>query len=64
MIFKRRKHPEIKGYRLIMDYPGNQRPLGAFEPYTSGEFSKYPKIWEPVYYEDVIRDKKLKQLGI
>jgi hypothetical protein len=43
MIFKR-KHPEIKGYVLIMDYPGNRRPLGTFEPYTSGEFSKYPKI--------------------
>jgi len=59
-----RKHPEIKGYVLIMDYPGNRRPLGTFEPYTSGEFSKYPQIWKPVYYEDVIRDKKLKQLGI
>ncbi len=63
MIFKR-KHPEIKGYKLIMDYPGNRRPLGTFEPYTTGEFSKYPQIWMPVYYDDVIRDKKLKKLGI
>lgn len=59
-----RKHPEIKGYVLIMDYPGNRRPLGTFEPYTSGLFNKYPHIWKPVYYEDVIRDNKLKQLGI
>ncbi len=63
MIFKR-KHPKIKGYKLIMDYPGNRRPLGTFEPYTTGEFSKYPQIWMPVYYDDVIRDKKLKKLGI
>ena len=53
-----RKHPEIKGYRLIIDYPGNRRPLGTFEPYTSGDFSRY------VYHEDILRDKKLKQLGI
>ncbi len=59
-----RQHPEIKGYKLIMDYPGNRRPLGTFEPYTTGEFGKYPQIWQPVYYEDVIRDKKLKKLGI
>lgn len=60
----RRRHPEIKGYILILDYPGNQRPLGTFEPYTTGQFSQYPHIWKPVYYEDVIRDKKLKKLGI
>ena len=59
-----RKHPEIKGYKLIIDYPGNRRPLGTFEPYTSGDFSTYPKIWEPVYHEDVLSDKNLKQLGI
>lgn len=47
-----------------MDYPGNRRPIGSFEPYTSGEFSNYPQIWKPVYYEDVIRDRKLKELGI
>lgn len=59
-----RKHPEIKGYILIADYPGNFRPLGYFEPYTTGEFSKYPKVWKPVLYDDVIRDNKLKELGI
>jgi hypothetical protein len=59
-----RRHPEIKGYILIRNYPGNKRQLGTFEPYTSGEFSKYPYLWKPVYYDDVIRDKKLNQLGI
>lgn len=59
-----RRHPEIKGYILIADYPGNRRNIGDFEPYTSGEFSKYPHLWKPVYYHDVIRDKKLKELGI
>ena len=59
-----RKHPEIKGYQLIADYPGNRRPIGAFEPYTTGEFCKYPHIWHPIYWEDVIRDRKLKELGI
>ena len=59
-----RRHPEIKGYILIADYPGNRRKLGDFEPYTSGEFSKYPHLWKPVYHTDVLRDKKLKELGI
>ncbi len=59
-----RRHPEIKGYILIADYPSNKRPLGTFEPYTTGLFSKYPHIWKPVYYDDVIRDKKLKSIGI
>lgn len=45
-----------------MDYPGNTRPLGTFEPYTTGEFSKYPEIWKVVYYENVKRDKVLKEL--
>jgi hypothetical protein len=59
-----RRHPEIKGYILINDYPGNKRPLGSFEPFTTGQFSKYPHLWKPLYYNDVIRDKKLNQLGI
>ena len=59
-----RNHPEIKGYILIADYPGNRRPLGAFEPYTSGEFSNYPHLWKEVLWEDVAREKKLKQLGL
>lgn len=60
----KRKHPEIRGYILIRPYPGNRRPIGSFEPYTTGQFSNYPYLWKPVYYEDVIRDKKLRKLGI
>ncbi len=58
----KRKHPEIKGYKLIADYPGNRKALGTFEPYTSGEYSRYPHIWKPIFWPDVIRDEKLKQL--
>jgi hypothetical protein len=59
-----RKHPRIKGYVLIADYPGNRRGLGHFEPYTTGLYSIYPHIWKEVLYDDVIRDEKLKELGI
>jgi hypothetical protein len=59
-----RRHPEIKGYILIADYPGNRRKIGDFEPYTSGLFSNYPHLWKPVYHQDVLRDKKLTELGI
>jgi hypothetical protein len=59
-----RKHPRIKGYVLISDYPGNRRGLGYFEPYTTGLYSKYPHIWKEVLYDDVVRDEKLKKLGI
>lgn len=60
MIIK--KHPEIKGYTLLQEYPGCNRKVGDFEPYTSGEFSKYPNIWKPVYHKEVEREKKLNQL--
>lgn len=33
MIIK--KHPEIKGYTLLQEYPGCNRKVGDFEPYTS-----------------------------
>jgi uncharacterized protein (DUF952 family) len=59
-----RKHPKIKGYVLIADYPGNRRPIGYFEPYTTGLYSKFPHLWKPVYYKDVIRNEKLEKLGI
>ncbi len=59
-----RKHNEIKGYILIADYPGNRRRIGDFEPYSTGEFSRYPHLWKQVYHQDVVRDKKLKELGI
>lgn len=58
-----RKHPIIKGYKLIRAYPGNHR-IGIFEPYTTGLYSNYPEVWEPVYHDDVVRDKKLEELGI
>lgn len=59
-----RKHHEIKGYILIADYPGNRRRVGDFEPYSTGEFSRYPHLWKVVYHQDVIRDIKLTELGI
>jgi len=59
-----RRHTRIKGYQLVADYPGNNKPLGYFEPYTTGEYSKYPHLWKPVYYQDVLREEKLNQLGI
>jgi hypothetical protein len=59
-----RKHPKIKGYVLIADYPGNRKPIGHFESYTTGLFSKYPHLWKPVYYKDAIRNEKLEKLGI
>lgn len=60
MIIK--KHPEIKGYILIQEYPGCRRKVGDFEPYTSGEFSKYPNIWKPVYHKEIERENKINQL--
>ena len=59
-----RKHPKIKGYILMVDYPGNNKPIGHFETYTTGLYSKYPHIWKPVYHQDIIGDEKLKDLGI
>ena len=59
-----RKNNRIKGYILIADYPGNKRPIGTFESYTTGQFSKYPHLWKEVLWPDVIRDEKLKQIGI
>ena len=56
---KNRKHPRIKGYILIADYPGNNRALGYFEPYTTGLYSKYPHIWKEVLHTDVARDEKI-----
>lgn len=43
----------IKGFRLILEYP-NSPKLGTFEPYTTGEFLKYPEIWKPVYNNERI----------
>lgn len=56
------RHPEIKGYILLQEYPGCRKKIGDFEPYTSGEFSKYPNIWKPVYHKEIEREKKINQL--
>jgi hypothetical protein len=41
------------GYKLIKTYPGS-KGLNYFEKYTTGELSKYPEFWEPVYEKEVI----------
>jgi hypothetical protein len=60
--FHNKKHPEIKGYTLLQEYPGCNKKVGDFEPYTSGEFSKYPNIWKPVYHKEIEREKKINEL--
>jgi hypothetical protein len=55
-------HPEIKGFTLIQTYPGCSKPVGHFEPYTSGEFINYPHIWKPVYHKQVEREKKINEI--
>lgn len=57
-----KRHPEIKGYVLLQEYPGCNKKVGDFEPYTSGEFSKYPNIWKPILHKEVEREKKLNEL--
>ena len=42
---------KITGYKLIKEYPGS-KGLGYFEKYTTGELSKYPEFWKPVYEEE------------
>ena len=56
------KHPEIKGYILLVEYPGCGRRVGDFEEYTTGEFSKYPNVWKPVYHKEIDREKKINQI--
>lgn len=41
-------NPKIAFYRLIQEYPGSPA-LGYDEPYTTGEYSKYPNFWMPIY---------------
>lgn len=56
------RHPEIKGYKLLQKYPGCNKEVGDFEPYTTGDFSNYPNIWEPVYHKHIDRENKINQL--
>lgn len=55
---------DVKGFILLIEYPGCRKSVGDFEPRTSGEFLKYPKIWKPVFTEQYIRNRKLEELGI
>lgn len=38
------------GFILIREYPRSKK-LHSFEPYTTGEFLRYPEIWKPIYNE-------------
>jgi hypothetical protein len=58
----KRAHPLIKGYKLIAPYPGLNRPLGFFEPYTTGLYSNFPHLWEPVYWQDVVEYMKIDKI--
>ena len=40
---------KLIGFVLLIEYPGCRKKAGDFEPFTTGEFLIYPKIWEPVY---------------
>lgn len=44
------KNP-CKHFILIKEYP-NSKPLGAIEPYTTGEFSNHPEFWKPIYQHE------------
>lgn len=58
----KRKHPLYKGFKLIRKYPGCFKEIGDFEPYTSGDFLKYPEIWLPVLHDDIARDNKINKI--
>ena len=55
---------DIKGFILLIEYPGCRKKVGDFEPCTTGEFIKYPMIWKPVFKKSYIRNNKLNDLGI
>lgn len=44
---------KIIGYQLIKQYPGCTKPIGTYEPFTTGEYSKWPEFWKPVYEYDI-----------
>ena len=44
---------KCKGFILLKEYPHSKKTIGAFEPFTTGEFLKYPEIWQPLYEYDV-----------
>ena len=53
---------KYKGFKLLIEYPGCNKKVGDFVPLTTGEFFKYPKLWEPVYTDQELRKQKLKKL--
>ena len=53
---------KIEGFILLMEYPGCGKKEGDFEPYTSGYFLKFPKIWKPIYKKSYIRDLKIDKI--
>jgi len=55
---------DIKGFKLLIEYPGCRKKVGDYEPNTTGEFIQYPRIWQPVFTRRYLRDQKLKKLGI
>ena len=55
---------DIKGFKLLMEYPGCRKKVGEFDDNTSSDFINYPRIWQPVFTRRYLRDQKLKKLGI
>jgi len=55
---------DIKGFKLLIEYPVCRKKVGEFELNTTVEFINYPRIWQPVFTRRYLRDQKLKKLGI
>lgn len=54
---------KYKGFILLRKYPGCNKKVGDFEPFTSGEFLNYPEIWAPIYTDREIRKQKLEKIN-
>jgi hypothetical protein len=50
---------KIRGFTLKVEYPNCPKKVGYFEPYTTGEFLKYPEIWQPVYVPEKVASKEV-----
>lgn len=53
---------DIKGFILMIEYPGCSKRVGYYEKCTSGEFLNYPAIWKPVFKKRYLRDVKIKEI--
>jgi len=40
---------DIRGFKLLIEYPGCREKVGYFESNINGDFINYPKIWRPVF---------------